>query len=160
LHRNGDLLVIKLLQLTTSAPLIASRYGFLPHIDACVAKKYPFLVCLHTAMGQQGARQHAQNRAAAGFVRKARRRRVVGATGRLAGGGPHDLSDPATASLGQKNGDFARVQTRMTAAGVTGRSTNPPGMATLSQVRSAAVDSTVAVRYRLHQRLLLTGPVV
>jgi len=41
----------------------------------------------------------------------------------------------------------------------------PPGMTAVSQVppvvaAATAVDPTVAVRYRLHQRLLSTGPVV
>jgi hypothetical protein len=54
LVRNGDLLMIKLLRLTMSVPLIASRYGFLPHIDACVTKKYPVLDCPHAATGARG----------------------------------------------------------------------------------------------------------
>jgi hypothetical protein len=82
-HRNSDSLLNNLLQLMMSALLIASRYGFLPHIDACQTKKYP--------------------------------------------------------SLGRSIGDLARDQTRMTVAGVNGRSANPQGKAALSQNRSISL---------------------
>jgi hypothetical protein len=52
--RYRQILLNKTLLPIMPAPRVAIRYCLLPHIDACAAKKYPFLDCPHAATGARG----------------------------------------------------------------------------------------------------------